>query len=125
MASLVRTILIVTAASAFAGAIPAGAGDRFNGREFYSGDELYTWCRSASAEARTACDIYVCAAVDTWTTDDLHGHSAPYRICLRGRVSCSQASAAVLKYLEEHPANRQVPAAEVAGYALQQAFACP
>ncbi len=104
---------------------PSLGGDKFDGRQFHSGEELYNWCRSNDPTDRQACEVYVCGVLDTWTTAYLDSRASPYRICIRGRPECRELSDAVLKYLEEHPADRHAPAAEVTEYALQQAFICP
>ncbi len=124
MKNLGRRILLIAVAACAAMTAHAQRNDEQDGWPYFSGEELYGWCRSGDVADRRACEIYVCGLSDGMATALMINHKRPYRICLRHGMTCGPVSEVVVKYLEAHPADRARPASELAGEALRDAFPC-
>jgi hypothetical protein len=119
--SSVAFLILVCAATA------SSAADKYDGWDFYSGEELYRTCKSKDAADQQTCSAYVCGVMDAWTTQYILGEKKTYPICLPmlpGALTCGQMGETVLTYLDDHPDIRKSGAAGAVSYALMIAYPC-
>jgi len=88
---------------------------------FESGNDLYETCM---ADRQGACSAYVAGIADEISTLQATKSTKPL-YCPSPRITLGQARDIVLKYLIDHPEQRDQYAASLASVALWTAFPCP
>ena len=121
-----RTLVIVLAYCALATfyAHPLNASDFFDGLDFYSGRDLYAWCRSSDPRDQRACEAYICGVLDAWSLQFTVLHKRPYSYCLPAGTTCKQLSGLLTDEVTKHPVEGKGAGDSAVGYPLSKIFPC-
>ncbi len=100
------------------------ASDVFNGLQFYSGQELYAWCRSTDPRDQRACEAYICGVLDAWSMQYTVLHTTPYHFCLPAGTTCKHLSELLTDEVTKHPDEGKGAGDSAVGYPLLKVFPC-
>jgi hypothetical protein len=91
---------------------------------FVGGNELYGQCLGTPSQ-QVACISYITGVADGIAASQTASDPAPYRVCIPiDQVDRRQLMDITVKFLREHPANRNLHASVLVFVALQNAFPC-
>jgi hypothetical protein len=88
---------------------------------FKTGNDLYRICVATDANSALTCYGYVDGVMDMMVFDS---HMAKKSSCLPDGVQAQQAVDVVVKFLTEHPADRNFNAASLVYAAIEEAWNC-
>jgi hypothetical protein len=86
---------------------------------FVDGNKLLEWCESQTGPNQLSCMMYVAGVSDAW---DVATNANKSESCTPAAAPLKQVAAVVLKYLNQHPEERHMPAAALAFVAINEAW---
>lgn len=92
--------------------------------QFFTGNDLYQFCKSNSSADRAFCYGFVSGVADTERAIDSYRKPPVQHICIDDTVVVDQVRGVVIRYMEQFPEKRNYSAASIASDALERAFPC-
>jgi hypothetical protein len=89
---------------------------------FVDGNKLLEWCAGQPGPDQLSCMAYVAGVSDTWDTAAKASNS---KSCTPATAPLKQVADVVLKYLNQHPEERHLPASALVLVAINGAWCKP
>jgi hypothetical protein len=99
-----------------------GIGGIAHAQSFFSGNEVYGWCRDNAR--KSLCTSFIGGATDMIVAYQL-ANRTPRTLCIPHQANLGQVVDVVVAWLERHPAERHQQAASIVALSLHEVWQCP